>query len=75
MQFLIHSDNTFVKLSNLSAIIDLLLGVEIDCTSVDAELVSLEEWDGCIEKVQVNDLRQDVGAFDLSRLVLDAVVK
>ena len=44
--YLVHADYSLVKVRCPNTIINLFLGIQIDGTVVDAQLVALEERDG-----------------------------
>ena len=56
MQSLILSNNSFVEFGNFSAIINLLLRIQVDRAIVHSQFVILEEGDGRVLEVKMNYL-------------------
>ena len=75
MQSLILSNDGFVELRNFSAIINLLLRIQVDRTIVHSQLIILEERDGCVLEVKMNNLGQHVSTLNLFCFAINSVAQ
>lgn len=71
---LVQADHSSVKTGNSVAIVYQFLGIQVDGTVVNTELIKPEKGNGGIVEVEENDLGQALGTVDLLFLLLYSLI-